>query len=69
MHHILLHDDKVTVWYLVNNLVIRQMQFVDERCNLSEQASVSGYLRLAVRLDTFFIKTDSLKKFSTDIKE
>lgn len=69
MELVLLHDDKIAVRYDVHDLVVGQVQSFNERCYLSQQAGVAYRLCLAVRLDTFLVKADSLEKFSTEISE
>lgn len=64
-----LHDNKVSIRYLINHLVIRQMQIFHERCNLSEHTGITCYFCCAIRPATFLAKPDSIRKFSVEIKE
>jgi len=66
---VFLHYHEVAVRYLIHHLIVRQMQRFNERCYLAQETGVAYGLGLAVRLDTFLVKTDSLEKFSTEINE
>ncbi len=60
MQFILLHDNQISIRYLIYHFIIRQMQIFHERCNLSQQTGVAYYFCFAVSIFTFFAKTDSL---------
>ena len=69
MHLILLHDDKIPIWDVVQYICIGQIESVHERSYLPQKAIVTYNLGFAISTATFLDKTDSFVKFPTERRE
>lgn len=66
---VLVHDDKVAIRYLMDDLAVCEVERFHESGNLSQQGVVAYNFCFAVRFATLLAKADSLIKFWAGIIE
>lgn len=69
MQLVILHDNQISVRYLIDRFTIGHMQGLHERSHLTKEGVVARYLEFAIILPTFLAKDDSIIKFWTEMRE